>query len=82
MHELNGARQLLAEAISGDVTAVPEDARIGTFERWDSLAHLRLVLAIEAQIGRQLDTEEAVRIEGLADIAALLATHAAGNRDQ
>ena len=34
---------------------IPDDVRIGTFERWDSLAHLRLVLAIEQKIGRQLD---------------------------
>ena len=46
------------------------------FERWDSLAHLRLVLAIEGQIGRQLDPDESVRIETLSDIAALLASAA------
>jgi acyl carrier protein len=34
---------------------------------------LRLVLAIEQQIGRLLDPDEAVRIESLADVAALLA---------
>jgi hypothetical protein len=31
---------------------IPDDVRIGTLERWDSLAHLRLVLAIEQKIGR------------------------------
>jgi hypothetical protein len=31
-----------------------------------------LVLAIEQQIGRQLDPDEAVRIESLTDVAALL----------
>jgi len=51
---------------------VPEDARIGSFERWDSLAHLRLVLALEAQVGRELDAEEVVRIECLDDVRALL----------
>jgi len=52
---------------------ISDDVRIGTFERWDSLAHLRLVLAIEQQIGRQLDADEAIRIESLADVAALIA---------
>lgn len=67
------AKRLLAEAANCDVAIIPDDVRIGRFERWDSLAHLRLVLAIEAQIGRQLDPDETVRIETLANIAALLA---------
>lgn len=66
------AKQLLAEASNCEPATVPDDVRIGRFESWDSLAHLRLVLAIEAQIGRQLDPDESVRIETLADIAALL----------
>jgi acyl carrier protein len=72
MSELNKARLLLADAIRGHVDAVPKDARIGAFERWDSLAHMHLLLAIEQRIGRQLDAEEVVRIECLADVAALL----------
>jgi len=67
------AKKLLAEAANCDSAMIPDDVRIGTFERWDSLAHLRLVLAIEQQIGRQLDPDEAIRIESLADVVALLA---------
>ena len=66
------AKKLLAEAANYDSAMIPDDVRIGTFERWDSLAHLRLVLAIEQKIGRQLDPDEAVRIESLADVVALL----------
>jgi acyl carrier protein len=67
------AKKLLAEAANCESAVIPDDVRIGTFERWDSLAHLRLVLAIEQQIGRQLDADESIRIESLADVAALLA---------
>lgn len=67
------AKKLLAEAANCESAMIPDDVRIGSFERWDSLAHLRLVLAIEQQIGRQLDPDEAVRIDSLADVAALLA---------
>jgi len=69
----NGARELLAEAIGTETAALPDGARIGSFARWDSLAHLRLILALEAKIGRQLDPDEAVRIESLDDVAGLLA---------
>jgi acyl carrier protein len=67
------AKKLLAEAANCDSAMIPDDVRIGTFERWDSLAHLRLVLAIEQKIGRQLDLDETIRIESLTDVAALLA---------
>ena len=70
------AKKLLAEAANCDSAMIPDDVRIGTFERWDSLAHLRLVLAIEQKIGRQLDLDEAIRIESLADVVALLAPQA------
>ncbi len=67
------ARALLAQAANCEPALVADDVRIGRFELWDSLAHLRLVLAIEERIGRQLDADEAIRIESLADISALLA---------
>ncbi len=72
MSEITAARRLLAEAVHAELAAVPEDARIGSFERWDSLAHLRLMLALEAEVGRELDAEEVVRIECLDDVRALL----------
>jgi acyl carrier protein len=73
---MSTARRLLAEAVHAELAAVPEDARIGSFERWDSLAHLRLVLALEAEVGRELDAEEIVRIECLDDVRALLEVNA------
>ena len=73
MSDCAQAKRLLAEAANCNSAIIPDDVRIGNFDRWDSLAHLRLVLAIEQQIGRQLDPDEAIRIEKLTDVAALLA---------
>lgn len=72
------AKQLLAEATNSKTSEIPADARIGRCRGWDSLAHLHLVLAIERQIGRQLDPDEAVHIETLADIATLLVSSTQG----
>jgi acyl carrier protein len=72
MIDTSTAKQLLAEAIDADPAAVPDDARIGAFERWDSLAHMRLLLALEQRIARQLDADELAKIESVADIAAVL----------
>ena len=67
------AKMLLAEAIAVDASEVPDDACVGVFDAWDSIAHLRLILALEAAIGRQLDPDEAVAIERLTDVDALIA---------
>ena len=72
MSEIKHAKRLLADATNCDPSQIPDDARIGQFDRWDSLAHLRLILGIESQIGRQLDPDEVIEIETLADISARL----------
>ena len=47
------------ESVLGpDVRALPEDAGPGSLEAWDSVNHLSLILAIEAEFGVQFDTAE------------------------
>jgi acyl carrier protein len=72
MGGLTRARSLLADATGVDVAAVPDAARIGQFEPWDSLAHMRLILAIEERIGRMLDPNETIQIDCLEDVARVL----------
>jgi acyl carrier protein len=79
MIEHDSARKLLADAIHADIADVPQDARIGSFARWDSLAHMHLLLSIEKHIGRQLNPDEAVQIESLADVALLVDKNARTN---
>ncbi len=66
------ARQLLANALHMNVDELESDAAIGRTERWDSLAHMNLILALEHYLGRPLDTDTMLAIESLADITALL----------
>jgi acyl carrier protein len=70
------ARSLLAEALGCPVEAVAPDAAIGTLPTWDSLAHLKVVLAIEERIGRALSTEEILEVTSLESIARLLEARA------
>lgn len=65
------ALRLLADALSLTPETVPGDARLGTVEQWDSLAHTRLLMAIEEKLGRMLTPDEAVAIESVDDIARL-----------
>ena len=67
------ATRLLAGALMIGEDKVPADARLGRVDQWDSLAHARLLLALEEKLGRALTTDEAVAIESIDDIARLVA---------
>jgi len=66
------ARKLLAETLSTTVRQVPKEARFDSFERWDSLIHMRLVLSLEEELERSLETAEILSIESLSDVAEIL----------
>lgn len=65
------ARHLLSEVLN--LPDVPPDAMLGNPPEWDSLAHMRLVLALEEKSGRPLSPAQIVSLATLADLEALLA---------
>lgn len=72
MNALDSARALLAEAVGLPVAAIADDATFDEVERWDSIAHLRLVLSLEERIGRQVTAEETMELFSLRQIARFL----------
>lgn len=66
------ARELLASALQVSVSEVPEDAAIGVTDRWDSLAHMRLIMALEEHLGKTVDTDAMVAIEDISGIEDIL----------
>lgn len=60
-----GVLNLGSDRISAATTIVNEPA-------WDSLAHMRLILAIEEKLGRELEPETLVEIMSVEDIARIL----------
>lgn len=68
------ARALLAEALELEEEEVGADASLFATEAWDSLAHMRLVAALERSLGRPLDAGEIVSLATLDDVGALLET--------
>lgn len=63
---------LLAEALFLSPEALPDTATPNTTPGWDSLAHMRLVLAIERELGRRLETLEVLSLTSLTAIEALV----------
>lgn len=62
----------MAEATGLDAAAIPADACIDRYEAWDSLSHMRLILAMEAQTGEELPAEAILKISNLQDVAKYL----------
>jgi len=66
------ARALLAEALEIDPAALGPDPSMDNCEAWTSVAHLRLILALEEKLGVELAPDDALAIQSLADVARLL----------
>lgn len=69
---LDAAKALLADALQIDAAAISDDLALGGIDAWDSLAHMRLLTAIEEKLNKPLDAETAAGIESLADVARVL----------
>jgi acyl carrier protein len=68
------AQTLLAKALGLSEAEVSDNLTIMDCPSWDSLAHMRVVLAVETELGRPLAPDEIFSIAGTADIAKLLAS--------
>ena len=69
---LHTARQLLAGVLAMEAADIADDAGIGGLAGWDSLAHMRLIMALEAHMGTPLSPGNVVAIGSLQDIATVL----------
>lgn len=66
------AKILLTEATHRGRDEIPDNASITNFDGWDSLSHMRLILAMEEKLGKELPPEVIMEIETLEDIAKYL----------
>jgi acyl carrier protein len=48
-------RRIMADVLGVPEAAIDDEASPATLERWDSLNHMNLVLAIEQELGVELD---------------------------
>lgn len=71
---LQVARRLLATALEMDPSDLPDNAAIGQVANWDSLAHMRLIMELEAYRADPLPPEAVVGIGSLMDIVTVLKT--------
>ena len=63
---------VLASVIGIDPALLPETASMQTVEGWDSLAHVHLIMALEAEFGISFGLEQALHLTSLPAIQEAL----------
>lgn len=68
-------KQVLADVFDVDVASINDESSVDTVEKWDSLHHLNLVLALEEQFGVSLSEEQIVEMLNYPLVKAVLEEH-------
>ena len=61
-------KALIANTLNVAINQVHDELAIGDIPEWDSLAHMRIITALEADLGVVLDIEQTLEIEDVEDI--------------
>ena len=61
-------RKLIASHLNISIELVQDDLGVGDIPEWDSLAHMRLITALDVELGVALDVEQSLDIEDVRDI--------------
>lgn len=70
------AQELVAQALGLEMTDVPPDATFNTVAEWDSLGHLRIIMALEEKLERRLTPQELFGIDSVTEVGSLIALSA------
>lgn len=68
-------KKVIANIFKIEVTTVNEDTSVDTVDRWDSLSHLNLILALELEFGISFSEEESIEIMSYPLIKMVLQEH-------
>lgn len=72
--ELNGRLEAVFQRVFG-VQSVTDATSITDIPQWDSLAHIGLVLAIEAEFGVRISPAQAIEMISVRAIREILSEH-------
>lgn len=65
-------KQLVADLFKCDIEDVTDTTGPGDIPGWDSLGHVTLMVAIQERFGRHVPVEDAIEVESIADLTAIL----------
>lgn len=67
-------KEVMADVFELSPDRIPDDADTESLEQWDSLGHMQLMLALEAEFGVQIPTETMLELLSLEEIEEFLGT--------
>lgn len=65
-------KALMANLFKCDVAELDDSTGPGDIAGWDSLGHVALMAEIQSQFGTHIPVEDAIEVESIADIVAIL----------
>lgn len=68
-------KSVIADIFKIEVTTVNEETSVDTVDRWDSLSHLNLILALESEFNVSFTEEQSVEIMNYPLIKMVLEEH-------
>lgn len=66
------ARRIVAAAVGLPESEISRDSDMFTVPGWDSMAHMRIILAAEEHLGAQVDPEFVAGLASVGDLVLLL----------
>ena len=67
---------IVREELDDDDIHLSEDMKASEIEDWDSLAHVRIVVAVEGEFGCRFATGEITSLDNIGDLVTLVEKHA------
>jgi acyl carrier protein len=75
MTSKEAVKELIAKTLGVAVDVVDDELAVGDIPEWDSLAHMRIIAALESELGVVLDIEQTLEIEDVEDIVDAVMSH-------
>ena len=66
------AKTILSKAINVTPDEITDEATPESYNSWDSLAHVNLIMLLEEQLERKLETNEIITLNSLSSIENIL----------
>ena len=64
--------EIVRDELDDESIALTEQTRASDVDGWDSLAHVRIVIAVETAFGLRFDTSDIGALKAVGDLAALV----------
>jgi acyl carrier protein len=69
---LDRIQDVVREELEDDGIVLTPDTKASDVDGWDSLAHVRIVIAIESEFGLRFDTGDITSLKTVGDLARLV----------